>query len=50
MLFSIVLNLEIHDHFKFDFQKMDQHTGGQVINPWHQTPHGLSVAKPGTHM
>ena len=26
-LFSFVSNLQIHYHFKLDFQKMDQHTG-----------------------
>ena len=28
-------NLQTYYHFKLDFQKVDQHTGG---NPRHQTP------------
>ena len=34
--------------FKFDFQKVDQHAGGRVVTPRHQTPQGQSVAKPET--
>ena len=30
-LFSIMPNLEIHYHFKLDFQKLDQHTGGKWL-------------------
>ena len=33
--------------FKLDFQKVDQHTGGQVVNPRHQIPQEQSVANPG---
>ena len=40
-------NLQAYYHFKLDFQKVEQHTGGKV-NPRHQTPQGQSVAKPGT--
>ena len=47
-LFSLTSNLQIYYHFQLDFQKVDQHTGGQVVNPRHQTPQGQSVAKPGT--
>ena len=38
----------LQNHFKLDFQKVFQHTGGQVVNPRYQTPQGQSVAKPGT--
>ena len=47
-LFSLMSNLQTYYHFKLDFQKVDQHTGGLVVNPRHQTPQGQSVAKPGT--
>ena len=29
MLFSFMSNLEAHYHFKLDFKKVDQHTGGK---------------------
>ena len=47
-LFSIVPNLQTHYHFKLDFQKVDQHTGGKWLI--HSTKHhkGQSVAKPQT--
>ena len=41
-------SLQTYDHFKLDFQKVDQHSVGQVVNPRHQTPQGQSVAKPDT--
>ena len=41
-------NLQIYYHFKLDLKKVDQHTGGQVVNPRHQTPQAQSDAKPGT--
>ena len=41
-------NLQTYYHFKLDFQKMDQQTWGEVVNPRHQTPQEQSVAKPGT--
>ena len=47
-MFSPMSNLQTYYHSKLDFQKVDQHTGGQVVNPRHQTPQGQSVAKPGT--
>ena len=47
-MFSLMSNLQTYYHFKLDFQKVDQHTDGQVVNPRHQTPQGQSVAKPGT--
>ena len=31
-LFSIMSNLQTHSHFKLDFQKVDQHTGGKWLN------------------
>ena len=31
MLFSIMWNLQTYYHFKLDFQKMDQHTGGKWL-------------------
>ena len=45
-------NLQTYYHFKLDFQKVDQHTGGKwlLVNPRNQTPQGQSVAKPGTPM
>ena len=30
-LFSLVSNLQIYYHFKLDFQKVDQHTGGKWL-------------------
>ena len=36
-LFSIVSNLETHYHFKIDFQKVDQYTGGKWLI--HHTKH-----------
>ena len=30
-LFSIMSNLQTHYHFKFDLQKLDQHTGGKWL-------------------
>ena len=30
-LFSIISNLRTHYHFKIDFQKVDQHTGGKWL-------------------
>ena len=30
-LFSIMSNLQTHLHFKLDFQKLDQHTGGKWL-------------------
>ena len=30
-LFSIVSKLQPHYHFKLDFQKVDQHTGGKWL-------------------
>ena len=47
-LFSIMSNLQTHYHFKLDFQKVDQHTGGKWLIDGHQKPQGQSVAKPGT--
>ena len=41
-------NLQPNCCLKFDFQKVDQHAGGQVVNPQHQTLQGQSVAKPET--
>ena len=29
--FSIMSNLQTHDHFKLDFQKVDQHIGGKWL-------------------
>ena len=37
MLFSIMSNLHTHYHFKLDFQKADQHTGGEWLT--HGTKH-----------
>ena len=31
-------NLQTYYHFKLDCQKVDQHAGGQVVNPRYQTP------------
>ena len=28
-MFSLLSNLQTHYHFKLDFQKVDQHTGGK---------------------
>ena len=30
---SIISNLQINYHFNLDFQKVDQHTRGQAVNP-----------------
>ena len=30
-LFLIMLHLQIHYHFKLDFQKVDQHTGAKWL-------------------
>ena len=30
-LFSLMLNLQTYYHFKLDFQKVDQHTGGKWL-------------------
>ena len=30
-LFSIMSNLQTHYHFKLDFQKVNQHTGGKWL-------------------
>ena len=30
-LFSIMSNLQTYYHFKLDFQKVDQHTGGKWL-------------------
>ena len=30
-LFSIMSNLQTHYHFKLDFQKVEQHTGGKWL-------------------
>ena len=30
-LLSIMSNLQTHYHFKLDFQKVDQHTGGRWL-------------------
>ena len=30
-LFSIMSRLQTHYHFKLDFQKVDQHTGGKWL-------------------
>ena len=38
-LFSIMSNLQIHYHFKLEFQNVDQHTGGKW--PIHFTSIGL---------
>ena len=37
-LFSLMSNLQAYNHFKLDFQKVDQHTEGQVVNPRYQKP------------
>ena len=47
-LFSLMPNLQTYYHFKLDFSKSGPTYKGQVVNPWHQTPQGQSVAKPGT--
>ena len=31
-LFSIISNLQAHYHFKLDFRKVDQYTGGKWLN------------------
>ena len=41
-------HLQTYNHFKLDFKKNGQTYKRQVINPLHQTPHGKSVANPGT--
>ena len=30
-IFSLMSNLQIYYHFKLDFQKVDQHTGGKWL-------------------
>ena len=37
-MFSIMSNLQTYYHFKLDFQKVDQHTGGKwlIHGPKHQ--------------
>ena len=30
-LFSLISNLQTYYHFKLDFQKVDQHTGGKYL-------------------
>ena len=30
-LFSFMWNLQTYNHFKLDFQKVDQHTGGKWL-------------------
>ena len=30
-MFSIMSNLQTHCHFKLDFQKVDQHSGGKGL-------------------
>ena len=37
MLFSIMSDLQTHDHFKRDFQKVDQQRGGKWL--MHGTTH-----------
>ena len=37
-LFSIMWNLQTHYHFQLDFQKVDQHTGGNWLI--HSTKNG----------
>ena len=46
-LLSIMSNLQTHYHFKLDFEKLNQHTGGKWLIHGHQTLQGQSVAKPG---
>ena len=41
-------NLQTYFHFKLDFQKVDEHTGGKWLIHGTLTPQGQSVAKPGT--
>ena len=36
-LFAIMLNSQTHNHFKLDFQKVDQYTGGKWLI--HRTKH-----------
>ena len=38
-LFSIMSNLQTNYHFKLDFPKMDQHTGGKWLI------HGINIAR-----
>ena len=40
-------NLQTYYHFKLDFQKVDQHTGGKWLIQG--TKRRQSIAKPGTH-
>ena len=30
-MFSLMSNLQTYHHFKLDFQKVDQHSGGKVV-------------------
>ena len=48
-LCQIPNQLSFKTGFKTEFQKVDQHTGGNKT-PQQQTPQGQSVAKPGTHL
>ena len=47
-LFSVMSNLQTYYHFKLDFQKVGQHTGGEWLIHGFKTLQGQSVAKPGT--
>ena len=42
-LFSLMPNLQTYYHFKLDFQKVDQHTGGKWLI--HTIAQGTDVAK-----
>ena len=41
-------NLQSHYHFKLNFQKVDQHTGGKWLIPGTKHREEESDAKPGT--
>ena len=46
---SCFFKLKTYYHFKLDFQKEDQHTGGKwLIHGTKRHKQGQSVAKPGT--
>ena len=48
-LFFFMSNLQTYYHFKLDFQKVDQHTGGKwLIHGTKRHKDVQSVAKPGT--
>ena len=47
-LFVIMSILQTIYHLKLDFQNVDQYSGGKWLIQGTQTPHGQSVAKPGT--